>query len=127
MGRSRGHGPGLRVRLTALCTVLAAIVSSLLLWLGYLLVGGVVSAVPALPPGTTVRVRDQPVPVEALGGALAEAARTDVLRAGLVAFPLVVIAAAVLSWVVVGRVLRPLREVTGMARRQNSPSPVTLM
>ena len=117
MGRSRGHGPGLRVRLTALCTVLAAVVSSLLLWLGYLLVGGVVSAVPALPPGTTVRVRDQPVPVEALGRALAEAARTDVLRAGLVAFPLVVIAAAVLSWVVVGRVLRPLREVTGIARR----------
>jgi hypothetical protein len=117
MGRARGHGPGLRIRLTALCTVLAAVVSSLLLWLGYMLVGGVVSAVPALPAGTTVRVRDQPVPVEALGHALAVAARTDVLRAGLVAFPLVVIAAAVLSWVVVGRVLRPLREVTGIARR----------
>ncbi|HEY9413222.1 MAG TPA: HAMP domain-containing sensor histidine kinase [Pseudonocardia sp.] len=117
MGRTRGHGPGLRLRLTALCTLLAAIVSALLLWLGYLLVGGVVSAVPSLPAGTTVRVREQPVPVEALGRALAEAARTDVLRAGLVAFPLVVIAAAVLSWVVVGRVLRPLREVTGIARR----------
>ncbi len=111
------HGPGLRVRLVALCTVLAAGVSALLLWLGWLLVGGVVSAVPALPPGTTVRLRDQPVSVDALGRALAEAARSDVLRAGLIAFPLVVLAAAVLSWVAVGRVLRPLRQVTGMARR----------
>ncbi|MDT7679823.1 MAG: hypothetical protein QOG57_133, partial [Pseudonocardiales bacterium] len=48
----RRRGPGLRLRLTVLCTVLAALVSALLLWLGWLLVGGVVSAVPALPPGT---------------------------------------------------------------------------
>jgi signal transduction histidine kinase len=114
---ARPRGPGLRLRLAALCTALAGGVSALLLWLGYLLVGGVARAVPALPPGTTIRVRDQPVPAEALGRALAEAARTDVLRAGLVAFPLVVIATAVLSWVLVGRVLRPLRQVTGMARR----------
>jgi signal transduction histidine kinase len=114
---ARGRGVGLRVRLAALCTVLAAGVSALLLWLGYLLVGGVVSAVPALPPGTTIRVRDQPVQADSLGQALAEAARTDVLRAGLVAFPLVVLATAVVSWVLVGRVLRPLRQVTGMARR----------
>ncbi|MGQ0480905.1 MAG: sensor histidine kinase [Pseudonocardia sp.] len=116
------HGPGLRVRLVALCTVLAAAVSGLLLWLGWLLVGRVVSAVPALPPGTTIRLRDQPVPADALGRALAEAARSDVLRAGLVAFPLVVAAAAVLSWVAVGRVLRPLRQVTGMARRLSAES-----
>ncbi len=117
MGGARGRGPGLRVRLAVLCTLLAAGVSALLLWLGYLLVGGVVRAVPALPPGTTIQVRDQPVPADALGRALAEAARADVLRAGLVAFPLVVLAAAVLAWVVVGRVLQPLRQVTGMARR----------
>jgi hypothetical protein len=114
---ARGHGPGLRVRLVAVCTLLAAAVSALLLWLGWLLVGGVVRAVPALPPGTTVRVGDQAVPAEALGQALADTARADVLRAGLVAFPLVVIAAALLSWVVVGRVLRPLRQVTATARR----------
>lgn len=116
------RGAGLRVRLAALCTVLAAGISALLLWLGYLLVGRVVGAVPALPPGTTIRVRDQPVPAEALGQALAEAARSDVLRAGLVAFPLVVLAAAVLAWVLVGRVLRPLRQVTATARRLSAES-----
>jgi signal transduction histidine kinase len=112
----------LRLRLTVLCTVLAALVSALLLWLGWLLVGGVVSAVPALPPGTTVRVHDQAVPAEALGRALADAARADVLRTGLVAFPLVVAAAAVVSFLAVGRVLRPLRQVTGTARRLSAES-----
>jgi signal transduction histidine kinase len=118
----RRRGPGLRLRLTVLCTVLAALVSALLLWLGWLLVGGVVSAVPALPPGTTVRVHDQAVPAEALGRALADAARADVLRTGLVAFPLVVAAAAVVSFLAVGRVLRPLRQVTGTARRLSAES-----
>lgn len=119
--RSR-HGPGLRLRLTALCTALAALVSVMLLWLGWLLVGGVVTAVPTLPPGTTVRVRDVPVPAEALGRALADAARNDVLRTGLLAFPMVVAAAAVVSFLAVGRVLRPLREVTGTARRLSAES-----
>ncbi|WP_028922867.1 sensor histidine kinase [Pseudonocardia acaciae] len=112
----------MRLRLTVLCTALAACVSALLLWLGWLLVGGVMTAVPTLPPGTTVRVRDLPVPAEALSRALADAARNDVLRTGLVAFPLVVAAAAVLSYVAVGRVLRPLREVTGTARRLSAES-----
>jgi hypothetical protein len=110
------------VRLTVLCTVLAALVSALLLWLGWLLVGQVVRAVPQLPPRTTVLVGDRTVPAETLGRALADAARADVLRTGLVAFPLVVGAAALLSYVVVGRVLRPLRLVTGTARRLSAES-----
>jgi signal transduction histidine kinase len=119
---SAGRGPGLRVRLTVLCTTLAALVSALLLWLGWLLVGRVVRAVPALPPGTSVRVGDLSVPADAVGQALADAARSDVLRTGLVAFPLVVAAAGLLSYVVVGRVLRPLRTVTGTARRLSAES-----
>src|SRR5579884_3627704 len=118
----RRAAPGLRLRLTVLCTVLAALVSALLVWLGWLLVGGVVSAVPALPPGATVRVRDVPVPAETLGRALADAARADVLRTGLVAFPLVVATAAVLSYLAVGHVLRPLRQVTATARRLSAES-----
>lgn len=110
------------MRLTLLCTALAALVSVLLLWLGWLLVGGVVSAVPALPPGSTVRVRDMAVPAEALGRALADAARHEVLRSGIVAFPLVVAAAALLSYLAVGRMLRPLRQVTGTARRLSAES-----
>jgi signal transduction histidine kinase len=117
-----GHGPGLRIRLTVLCVVLAALVSGLLLWLGWLLVGSVVRAVPELPPGTSVRVGDLSVPAAALGQALADAARAQVLRTGLLAFPLVVLAAAVVSFVVVGRVLRPLRAVTATARRLSADS-----
>jgi signal transduction histidine kinase len=116
LGR-RVRSMGLRPRLTLVCTAVVALVSALLLWLGWLLVGGVARAVPALPPGTTVRVGDIEVPAEALSDALGASARSDVLRAGLVAFPLVVAAAAVVSWVLVGRVLGPLQAVTATARR----------
>jgi signal transduction histidine kinase len=111
------HRPGLRPRLTALSTALVALVSGLLLWLGWLLVGGVARSVPVLPAGSTVRVGDRDVPAEQVSAAVGAAARNDVLQAGLVAFPLVVAAAAVVSWVLVGRVLGPLHAVTATARR----------
>jgi signal transduction histidine kinase len=114
--RARG-GVGLRPRLTLVCTAVVALVSALLLWLGWLLVGGVARSVPSLPPGTTVRVGDVSVPAERLNDAIGAAARADVLQAGLIAFPLVVAAAAVVSWVLVGRVLGPLHAVTATARR----------
>jgi signal transduction histidine kinase len=78
--------------------------------------------VPRLPDGTTVRVGEVDVPAEQLGQALGEAARWEVLRAGLIAFPLVVAAAAMLSWLIAGRVLRPLRQVTATARRLSAES-----
>ena len=108
---------GLRPRLTALATLLVALVSALLLWLGWLLVGTVAQAVPVLPPGTTVRVDGVDVPGARLGEAMGAAARAEVLRAGLIAFPLVVLAAAAVSWVLVGRTLGPLHAVTATARR----------
>ncbi|MDN5858191.1 MAG: HAMP domain-containing histidine kinase [Pseudonocardia sp.] len=100
-----------------LATGLVALVSVALLWLGWLLVGGVARSVPALPPGSTVRVGDRVVPAEQLVEAVGESARRDVLEAGLVAFPLAVLAAALASWWLVGRVLGPLHEVTATARR----------
>ncbi|OZM80307.1 cell wall metabolism sensor histidine kinase WalK [Pseudonocardia sp. MH-G8] len=107
----------MRPRLTLVCTVVVALVSALLLWLGWLLVGGVARSVPSLPAGTTVRVGGVAIPAERLNEAIGAAARADVLRAGLIAFPLVVAAAAVVSWVLVGRVLGPLHAVTATARR----------
>ncbi len=98
-------------------TALVALVSGLLLWLGWLLVGGVARSVPALPAGSAVRVGDRVVPAEQLSEALGVAAQNEVLRAGLVAFPLLVLAAAVISWMLVGRVLGPLHAVTATARR----------
>jgi signal transduction histidine kinase len=112
----------LRPRLTALSTGLVALVSGLLLWLGWLLVGGVARSVPALPAGSTVRVGDRDVPAEQVSAAVGAAARNDVLQAGLVAFPLVVLAAGVVSWVLVGRVLGPLHAVTATARRLTAES-----
>lgn len=113
---------GLRPRLTALSTALVAVVSALLLWLGWLLVDGVARAVPALPPGATVRVGGREVPAEQVSAAVGAAARAEVLRVGLIAFPLVVVAAALLSWWLVGRVLGPLQEVTATARRLSAES-----
>jgi signal transduction histidine kinase len=116
------RGPGLRLRLTLLATGLVATVSGLLLWLAWLLAGSVVSAVPALPPGTTVRVRGADVDAAELGAALRHAARLDVLRAGSAAFLLVVAATGVVSWALAGQVLRPLHEVTATARRLSAES-----
>jgi signal transduction histidine kinase len=116
------RGAGLRPRLTLLATALVALVSALLLWLGWLLVGGVARSVPALPPGGTVRVGGRDVPAEQVGSAVGAAARSEVLRAGLVAFPLVVASAAILSWWLVGRVLGPLYAVTATARRLSADS-----
>jgi signal transduction histidine kinase len=107
---------GLRPRLTAVCTAVVALVSALLLWLGWLLVGGVAQA-PSLPPGSMVRVGDRMVPSEQVSAAVGAAARDEVLRAGLIAYPLVVLAAALVSWWLVGRVLGPLHAVTATARR----------
>jgi signal transduction histidine kinase len=116
------HGPGLRARLTLVATGLSAAVSALLLWLGWLLVGGVVAAVPDLPPGSTVKVDGMPVAAPQLGQALQEAARHRVLQAGSVAFLLAVAATALLAWVITGQVLRPLHEVTATARRLSAES-----
>ena len=102
--RRRGGTAGLRPRLTLLSTALVALVSALLLWLGWLLVGGSRRGVPALPPGSTVRVGGLDVPAEQVSAAVGAAVHAEVLRAGLIAYPLVVVAAG-RSWWLVGRVL----------------------
>ena len=116
------RAPSLRWQLTLLGTALVALVSALLLWLGWLLVGSVAGSVPTLPPGTLVRVGALDVPAETVTGAVRAAARAELLRAGLIAFPLVVVAAGLVSWVLVGRVLAPLHEITRTARRLSAES-----
>ncbi|PWW62230.1 sensor histidine kinase [Actinokineospora spheciospongiae] len=111
------RGRGLRARITLLATGLVAAVSALLLWLGWLLAGGVVASVPSLPKGSTVVVNGVRVDAERLAEALADDARERVLLAGSVAFVCVVLATAMLAWVITGHVLRPLREVTVTAQR----------
>jgi signal transduction histidine kinase len=118
----RRRGPGLRVRLTLLATGLVAAVSALLLWLGWMLVGEVATSLPTLPPQTPVLVDGVSVPAGEIAAALGRSARTEVLQVGTVAFALVVVAAAMVSWVLAGHVLRPVHEVTATARRLSAES-----
>jgi signal transduction histidine kinase len=107
----------LRARVTLLATGLVAVVSLLLLWLAWTLVGDAVSAVPQLPPGTTVRVDGVDVDASAVTEHLRLYARNRVLLFGAIAFCFVVLAAGILAWTFTSRVLLPLREISGTARR----------
>ncbi len=118
----RRRGPGLRVRLTLLATGLVAAVSAVLLWLGWMLVGEVAASLPTLPPQTPVLVDGVSVPAGEIAAALGHSARTEVLQVGTIAFALVVVAAAMVSWVLTGHVLRPVHEVTATARRLSAES-----
>ncbi|NKQ56863.1 HAMP domain-containing histidine kinase [Amycolatopsis sp. K13G38] len=107
----------LRARITLLATGLAAGVSLVLLWLAWMLVGDAVAAVPQMPPGSVVRVDGVDVDASALAAHLRDHAREKVLVAGSIAFLCVVVATAILAWTFTSRVLRPLRDITGTARR----------
>ncbi|HKS44091.1 MAG TPA: ATP-binding protein [Amycolatopsis sp.] len=107
----------LRARITLLATGLAAGVSIVLMWLAWTLVGDAVAAVPQLPPGTPVQVDGVEVDASALTAHLQQYARDKLLLAGSIAFCCVIVATAILAWTFTSRVLRPLREITGTARR----------
>jgi signal transduction histidine kinase len=107
----------LRARITLLATGLAAGVSLVLLWLAWMLVGDAVAQFPQMPPGSTVRVDGVDVDAAVLAEHLRQHARDKVLIAGSIAFCCVVLATAILAWTFTSRVLRPLREITGTARR----------
>jgi len=115
------RGPGLRGRLALLATALVALVAALLLWLGWMLVGNAVTT-PSLPAGTTIIVDGVPVKAEKLAEVLRDNARLRVLAAGSIAFICVVVATALLAWTFADRVLKPLRDVTGTARRLSAES-----
>ena len=117
----RRRGPvdarqSLRLRLTLLSTALLALVGALLLALSYLVVGRVVAALPRFPPGTLVEVNGALVEASAAAAAIAAQGRQIVLLVGLIAFPLQVLAGALLSWLLIGRALRPLFTLTRTAR-----------
>jgi signal transduction histidine kinase len=113
---------GLRARFTLLATALVAVVAGVLVWLGWMLAGSVISDVPKLPASSIVRVDGVPVRASQLGRVLAQSARQTELHAGLIAFGCVVAAAAILAWTLSGRLLRPVREVTSTARKLSAES-----
>ncbi len=113
---------GLRLRLTLLATALLALVGALLLALAYLLVGRVVAALPHFPAGTPVRVDGVVVDAAIEAARVVRQGRETVLVVGLIAFPLVVLAGGLLSWVLIGRTLRPLSTLTSAARALSESS-----
>jgi signal transduction histidine kinase len=113
---------GLRLRLTMLSTALLAMVGALLLALAYLLVGRVVAALPHFPPGTLVIVDGATVDAMVESDRVVRQGRDTVLVVGLIAFPLVVVTGGLLSWVLIGRTLRPLSTLTSAARALSESS-----
>ncbi|MGZ6816124.1 MAG: sensor histidine kinase [Mycobacteriaceae bacterium] len=104
---------GLRLRLTVLATGLVAAVSVVLQVLAWVLSGQISSSIPTETPVVVEGVvTSSPV----LLASLRHQAQHNVLTYGSVAVTLVVIAAGVLSWVLTGRVLRPLARVTAVAQ-----------
>ncbi len=113
---------GLRLRLTLLSTALLALIGALLLALSYLLVGRVIAALPQFPPGTQVQVGDEVMDASQAAAQIAAQGRQTVLLVGLIAFPLQVLAGALLSWVLIGRTLRPLATLTRATRALSESS-----
>jgi signal transduction histidine kinase len=113
---------GLRLRLTLLSTALLALIGALLLALSYLVVGRVVAALPQFPAGTTVLIGDQVMDASQAAAEIAAQGRRTVLVVGLIAFPLQVLAGAALSWILIGRTLRPLSTLTRTARALSESS-----
>ena len=113
---------GLRFRLTLLFTAMLALVGALLLSLAYLLVGRVVAALPQLPAGTPVRVNGGVIDAATYTAGVVSQGRQIVLVVGIIAFVLLVVAGAIVSWVLVGRALRPLSTLTAAARELSESS-----
>ena len=110
------------MRLTLLSTALLALIGALLLALSYLVVGRVVAALPQFPAGTTGEIGDQVMDASQAAAEIAAQGRETVLIVGLIAFPLQVLAGAALSWVLIGRTLRPLSTLTRTARALSESS-----
>ena len=110
------------MRLTLLSTALLALIGALLLALSYLVVGRVVAALPQFPAGTQVQIGDVVMDASQAAAEIAAQGRETVLIVGLIAFPLQVLAGAWLSWVLIGRTLRPLSTLTKTARALSESS-----
>lgn len=107
---------GLRLRLTLLTGVVAAAVGAALLALGWALAGRLASVVPGGDQAAVVAVDGVTTTAGVLTETVRRQAQADVASRGLLAVVLVTAAALLLAWVLTGRVLRPLREVTATAR-----------
>jgi signal transduction histidine kinase len=117
-GRPRWFRPTLRLRLTLLNGVLLVGGALVIVLLGWLVVGHAMGETQVLPPGT--RVVDAITGQERDPGPWREQvladARWEMILAGLLAVALVGAAGVAGAYLVAGRALRPLQQVTTTAR-----------
>lgn len=113
---------GLRMRLTLLSTAVVTTAAVLLMLLVWVLAGQLVTGGAALPGSTPVVVDGVVTDAAVLTATVHRQAQGAVLSTAAVALPLLVAAAALLSWVLAGRALRPLHQVTATARRLSQES-----
>jgi signal transduction histidine kinase len=110
--------PTLRLRLTLLNGVLLVGAGAVLVVLAWLLVGGTLQPADELRPGTTVtRTDGTVVDAREWQAQVVDAASRNLLVEGLLALLVIGAAGVALAYVVAGRALRPLHQMTATARR----------
>jgi len=112
----------LRWRLALAYGALLSVAAAILLAVAVIVADQTVAATPGLPPDTEVEVVTDDgatvtVSAAAVQEALRDQARDAILRTGGLAFGFVVLAGSAASYLVAGRVLSPVSELTVIARR----------
>lgn len=110
--------PTLRLRLTVLNGVLLVGAGAILVVLAWLLVGDALRPADELRPGTTVGLADgRTVDARQWQEQVVESASRELLVEGLLALVAIGVAGVAGAYVVAGRALRPLHQVTATAQR----------
>lgn len=112
----------LRLRLSMAYGALLAVAAAILLGVAVLVADTTVAATPGLDPGTAVEIETVDgttvtVPAGTITEALRDQARAAILQTGGLAFALVVLAGAAAGYLIAGRVLKPVSELTATAAR----------
>ena len=112
----------LRWRLALAYGALLAVAAAILLAVAVIVADLTVAATPGFPPDTEVDIvtadgATVTVSAGAVQEALRDQARDAILRTGGLAFGFVVIAGAAASYLIAGRVLRPVSDLTETAKR----------
>lgn len=112
----------LRWRLALAYGALLTVAAAILLTVAVIVADQTVAATPGLPPDTEVEIVTADgvtvtVSAAAVQEALRDQARDAILRTGGLAFGFVVLAGAAAGYLVAGRVLRPVSDLTVTARR----------
>jgi signal transduction histidine kinase len=116
--RKRWPRPTLRLRLTLLNGVVVVATGLVLILLAWLLVGDAIHPADQLRPGAVVDLADgRQVDGAAWQAQVLESASRDLLAKGLLALLVTSLVGVAAAYVVAGRALRPLHQVTATARR----------